>query len=87
MCADSKREVHCLQETHRGDNDTRPEIAGMKLVLERSHEQHGSAVFVKESLSVSEASMSMQDNLDTNNKFGEDISDLRLQASETNIRV
>ena len=39
--------VLCLQETHRGQDDNRLRVPGMKLVAERPHDKYGSAIFVK----------------------------------------
>jgi hypothetical protein len=39
--------VLCLQETHRGLNHKRPRIHGMKLSIESTDEEYGSAIFGK----------------------------------------
>ncbi len=38
--------VVCMQETHCGPNDIRPNVPGMDLAIERPHAQYGSAIFV-----------------------------------------
>ena len=41
-----------LQETHRGPTRNRPKIPGMNLIVERPHDQYGSAIYVKPGLDV-----------------------------------
>lgn len=52
MCNRNKCDILVLQETHRGPNSHRPKIHGMKLVVERPHEQYGSAIFVRPDIDV-----------------------------------
>ena len=40
-------DIVCLQETHRGLDNIRHRMPGMDMAIERPHEQHGSAIFVK----------------------------------------
>lgn len=52
MCKEHKCDILVIQETHRGRNDRRPKVSGMKLVAERPHEQYGSAIFTHPDLVV-----------------------------------
>ena len=38
LCSDNDCFVLCLQETHRGQQQNRPKIPGMKLAIERPHD-------------------------------------------------
>ncbi|XP_030851787.1 uncharacterized protein LOC115928578 [Strongylocentrotus purpuratus] len=50
MCKQMNCDVLCLQETHRGSDNPRPKIKGMKLAIERPHRQYGSAIFMNEKI-------------------------------------
>ena len=52
MC--KEQHCHCLylQEIHRSKDQARPRIPGMALVAERSHNKHGSSVFIRDGLKV-----------------------------------
>lgn len=43
----NKCDILVLQETHRGPISDRPKILGVSLILERSHDKYGSAIFTK----------------------------------------
>ena len=62
ICRENHCDILCLQETHRGPTSTRPRIPGMSLILERPHDQYGSAIFVRHGLTVDKTFLS-----DTNN--------------------
>ena len=59
MC--KEQHGHCLrlQETHRSKDQARPRIPGMALVAERSHNKHGSSVFIRDGLKVNTISVGM----------------------------
>ena len=44
LCCEHNCQVLCLQETHKGPNNNRPTITGMKMAIERPHEKYGSAI-------------------------------------------
>ena len=50
LCCEHNCQVLCLQETHKGPNNNRPTITGMKMSIERPHEKYGSAIYVKPDL-------------------------------------
>lgn len=54
LCNRNDCDILVLQETYRGPTShrPRPKVQGMRLVLERPHKKHGSAIFVKQSLDV-----------------------------------
>ena len=52
LCEKQKCDVLCLQETHRGLKAIRPNIRGMSLVADISHEQYGSAILVRKTVYV-----------------------------------
>ena len=64
LCKETNCDVLCLQETHRGRKNNRPQINGMKLAIERPHEQYGSAVFVKPSAVIETTSKSDDNNIE-----------------------
>ena len=47
LCSEHNCKVLCIQETHNGAKNNRPNITGMKMAIERPHEKHGSAIHVK----------------------------------------
>lgn len=49
---EKKCDILVLQETHRGLISDRPKILGMSLILERSHDKYGSAIFTKPNIIV-----------------------------------
>ena len=54
----------CLQETHRGPNNNRPNITGMKLAIERPYEKYGSAIYVKLDLVITSTSMTENNDIE-----------------------
>ena len=48
ICSKHNCNVLSLQETHRGSQSRRPKVKGMSCIVERYHDQFGSALFVKE---------------------------------------
>ena len=46
LCRESKCDVLCMQETHRGTAMKRPTVPGMRIAVEVPHDKHGSAIFV-----------------------------------------
>lgn len=46
-------DILCLQETNRGNDNSCPTIAGMKLMVETPYRQYGSAIFTRTTLEVS----------------------------------
>ena len=57
LCKDKHYHCLCLQETHRANDQARPSIPGMALVAQRSHNKHGSPVFVRDGLNVNSISV------------------------------
>ena len=64
LCSDNDCFVLCLQETHRGQQQNRPKIPGMKLAIERPHNKYGSAIFVKSDVTIDKTSMTEIDNIE-----------------------
>lgn len=58
MVKDQDCEILFLQETHRGEDQNRPKINGMTLIIERPHNKYGSAIFVKSNIADKSASKS-----------------------------
>ena len=56
--------VLCIQETHRGTDDIRPNIPGMELAIERPNAQYGSAIFVKSGTIVNATSLTDVNNIE-----------------------
>lgn len=52
LCQRHSCDILCVQETHRGSEQQRPQIAGMVLIAEIEHKKYGSAVFAKPSITV-----------------------------------
>ena len=52
ICFKHKCSVLCLQETPSGPQSRRPRVNGMTCIVELPHDQHGSAIFVKEGTTV-----------------------------------
>eukprot|EP00057_Strongylocentrotus_purpuratus_P017039 XP_011671513.1 PREDICTED: uncharacterized protein LOC100889621 [Strongylocentrotus purpuratus] len=50
ICKQMNCDVLCLQETHRGSDNPRPKVKGMKLAIERPHRQYGSAIFTNKKI-------------------------------------
>ena len=64
ICVRTQCQVLCLQETHRGQDDIRPRVPGMRLVAERPHEQYGSAIYVKSGIRVYSTKVSADNNIE-----------------------
>ncbi|XP_038058777.1 uncharacterized protein LOC119730062 [Patiria miniata] len=64
LCVQNNCDILCLQETHRGPARNRPRIPGMTLIIERPHDQYGSAIFVRSGLTVDKFSLSETDNIE-----------------------
>ena len=56
--------VICMQETHRGPNDIRPNAPGMNLAIERSHAQYGSAICGTSGIIVNATSLTDVNNIE-----------------------
>ena len=65
MCLKHKCSVLCLQKTHRGPQNHRPKVNGMTCIVELSHDQYGSAIFVKEETTVESIHTDGQNNIET----------------------
>ena len=72
ICIKYDCHILCIQETHRGIKDHRPVISGMSLVIEKYHDKHGSAIFVKNNLDFSECFISDVSDIETLNVIFED---------------
>ena len=57
-------DILCFQETHCGPSRNRPHLRGMTLITERLHDQYGSAIFVRNGLTVDNAYVSDNDNIE-----------------------
>lgn len=64
MCKQHNCDILVLQETHRGPTSNRPKISGMKLVLERPHDQYGSAVFTRPDLLLRSTAMTFSSDME-----------------------
>ena len=64
LCCEHNCQVLCLQETHRGPNNNRPNITGMKMAIERPYETYGSAIYVKPDLVITSTSMTENNDID-----------------------
>ena len=64
LCEKQKCDVLCVQETHRGLKEVRPNIRGMSLVAEIPHEQYGSAIFVRNNCICDSTSTSNTNNVE-----------------------
>ena len=52
MCLKHKYSGLCLRETHCGQQSCRPKVNGMICIVELPHDQHESAILVKEGTTV-----------------------------------
>ena len=64
LCRVHNCAVLLLQETHRGPTRNRPKIPGMNLIVERPHNQHGSAIYVKPGLDVNNTIIYSDNNME-----------------------
>jgi exonuclease III len=64
ICKENNCDALLLQETHRGIEGVRPRVEGMKLILERPHDKYGSAVFVRENITVDSACLTCTDDIE-----------------------
>ena len=64
LCSEHNCQVLCLQETHRGPNNNRPNITRLKMAIERPHEKYGSAIYVKPDLVITSTSMTENNDID-----------------------
>ena len=64
LCSEHNCQVLCLQETHRGPNNNRPTITGIKMAIERPHEKYGSAIYVKPDLVITSTSMTENNDIE-----------------------
>lgn len=62
MCKTYECDFLLVQETHRGILKPRPNIEGMRLILERPHDQYGSAVFARPYIDIVSASLTERNN-------------------------
>ena len=63
MCFKHKCSVLCLQETHSTPQSHRPKVNGMTCNVEFLHDQHGSAIFVKEGINIESIHTDDQSNI------------------------
>ena len=64
VCSNNNCLILLLQETHRGPTRNRPKITGMNLIVERPHDQYGSAIFIKPGINLSTTSTSSNNNIE-----------------------
>ena len=64
LCRVNNCAVLLLQETHRGPTRNRPKIPGMNLIVERPHDQYGSAIYVKPGLDVNNTNIYSDNNME-----------------------
>jgi len=64
MIKEQDCEILLLQETNRGEDQNRPKINGMTLIIERPHNKYGSAIFLKSNIAVKSASKSETNNIE-----------------------
>ena len=64
LCRVNNCAVLLLQETHRGPTRKRPKIPGINLIVERPHDQYGSAIYVKPGLDVNNTNIYSDNNME-----------------------
>ena len=64
LCRVNNCGVLLLQETHREPTRNRPKIPGMNLIVERPHDQYGSAIYVKPGLDVNNTNIYSDNNIE-----------------------
>ena len=64
LCKKTACDILCVQETHRGANQPRPNISGMILIAEIPHEKYGSAMFANPAINIDSTSVSTQNNIE-----------------------
>ena len=64
LCSERNCQVLCLQETHKGTHNNRPNITGMKMAIERQHEKYGSVIYVKPDLVITSTSMAEKNDIE-----------------------
>ncbi|CAH1258394.1 Hypp2004 [Branchiostoma lanceolatum] len=64
LCVINNCDILCLQETHRGPTRSRPRINGMTLIVERPHDQYGSAILARDGLNADKFSLSDMNNIE-----------------------
>ena len=64
LCCEHNCQVLCLQETHRGPNNNRPTITGMKMAIERPHDKYGRAIYVKPDLVITSTSLTENNDIE-----------------------
>ena len=69
ICFKHKCSVLCLQETHREPQSCRPKVNEMTCMVELSHDQYGSAIFVKEGTTVEAIHADDQNNIETLSEY------------------
>ena len=64
LCSEHNCQVLCLQETHKGSYNNRPNITGMKMAIEKPHEKYGSTIYVKPDLVITSTSMTENNDIE-----------------------
>ena len=64
LCRVNDCAVLLLQETHRRPTRNRPKIPGLNLIVERPHDQYGSAIYVKPGLDVNNTNIYSDNNME-----------------------
>ena len=64
LCKELACDILLVQETHRGYTKNRPKIRGMELIIERPHDQYGSAIFARPGVNIASASLSERNDIE-----------------------
>lgn len=64
VCRTNKCDILCIQETPRGLNSNRPNVAGMTLITEQPDDHHRSAIFLRNDLCCEAERLSLAENIE-----------------------
>lgn len=64
ICKEHACDILLVQETHRGNDRCRPKVEGMDLIVERPHNQYGSAIFARPGTNIISASLTDTDDIE-----------------------
>jgi len=61
MCRKMQCGILCVPETHRSNQQNRPNVKRMRLVVEKSHSKYESAIFLHSNINVISTEVTNQD--------------------------
>lgn len=64
LCKTLRCDVLCVQKAHREEQQRRPRLKGIRLVIERPNEQNVSAIFVRPDLLIDAAAPTQETNIE-----------------------